>query len=150
MLHPGGATSGIVGDGHDYIPENDKAVDDEDGVEMVEPAAKRARTSSPELDPLAGLEVAAAKPPEIQNEGNKEESATMASAATEGREKEDEDGKDEEDGGISETWKDVASPVPVSRSAELEATQMQEVNDAEATQTQTQPQAAEATDEDLF
>ena len=134
-----GATGGIVGDGHDYIPGEDKVADYEGGVEMVEPAAKRQRTSSPDLDPLAGLEVAPATASGLQGEDNKQESAATASAATED--------KDEEDEG-TETWKDVASPMPGKAGAEPEPTQAQETNDVEATQAQ--PEATGGAVEDLF
>ncbi len=129
-----GATGGIVGDGHDYMPGEDKAGgDDEDGVEMVEPAAKRARTSSPEVDPLAGLEVA----PPAQEAEKEEKKAEEPATTTEGTEE-----KEEEDEGVAETWKDVLSPMPEKKS---------EAADTEvATQAQTQPQTAGDADEDLF
>lgn len=128
-----GATGGIVGDGHDYMPGDEQNVDEEGGVEMVEPAAKRQRMASPEVevDPLAGLEV------QVEKKGEDEDQE-----------------EDAEDEGAGETWKDVASPVP-GRSQVPEGdgattqtqteTQAQAVDDVDATQAQT-----EGGNEDLF
>ena len=128
------AAAAAGGDGTGYEAAGDG---DEGGVEMVEPAAKRARTeepaaaepdlSEPNFDVLKGLEVDS-----NDEEGEKKEEAES---------KEDED-EGEDEG--AETWKDVASPVPPAKDAaapQPEATQPQA--DTEAKQLQTG-------DEDLF
>ena len=133
------AAAAAGGDGTGFEAAGDG---DEGGVEMVEPAAKRARTeepaaaepdlSEPNFDVLKGLEVDS-----NDEEGEKKEEAES---------KEDDAGPDEDEGEDegAETWKDVASPVPPTKDAaapQPEATQPQA--DTEATQLQTG-------DEDLF
>lgn len=133
------AAAAAGGDGTGFEAAGDG---DEGGVEMVEPAAKRARTeepaaaepdlSEPNFDVLKGLEVDS-----NDEEGEKKEEAES---------KEDDAGPDEDEGEDegAETWKDVASPVPPAKDAaapQPEATQPQA--DTEATQLQTG-------DEDLF
>ena len=108
--------------------------DDEDGVEMTEPANKRARTESStdaaaggaeshlpkvrEVDPLAGLEV----------DSDEEQEGEKADAATAGGDDKGEGEK--EDGG--ETWRDTDTASPAAAGAAADDTAADTAADADA------------------
>lgn len=135
------AAAAAGGEGDAYVPGG--GGDDEGGVEMVEPAAKRARTeepaaaapdlSEPNFDVLKGLD-------DSDDEGERGDNGEKkAEVEGTGSDKEDREGEGEG----NETWKDVASPVPPAKEAAAPEAATQPQADVEATQ-------AQGGDEDLF